>query len=43
MSQRAKLTLAGTTVGAVGVIVFVHYAQKTEKAVSDSPRTGQAS
>lgn len=33
MSTKAKLTLAGTLSGAIGIIVFVHYAQKSEKAV----------
>ena len=33
MSRAAKLTLAGTSVMAVGIIVFVHYAQQSEKAV----------
>ena len=37
MSRAAKLTLAGTSLGAAGVIVFVHYAQKAEKAVSLRP------
>ncbi|GAB7354964.1 hypothetical protein MBLNU459_g5579t1 [Dothideomycetes sp. NU459] len=32
MSTKAKLTLAGTLSGAIGIIVFVHYAQKSEKA-----------
>ncbi|GAB7344175.1 hypothetical protein MBLNU457_2067t1 [Dothideomycetes sp. NU457] len=32
MSTRAKMTLAGTTLGALGIIVFVHYTQKAEKA-----------
>ena len=33
MSTAAKLTLAGTACGAFGIIVFVHYAQRAEKAV----------
>ena len=33
MSQAAKLTLLGTSLGAVGIIVFVHYAQRADKAV----------
>jgi protein PET117 len=33
MSTKAKLTLAGTSLGALGIIVFVHYSQKAEKAV----------
>ncbi|MCJ1466531.1 hypothetical protein MMC07_005151 [Pseudocyphellaria aurata] len=32
MSRAAKLTLAGTSLGAVGIVVFVHWAQKAEKA-----------
>lgn len=32
MSQAAKLTLAGTSLGTLGIIVFVHYTQKAEKA-----------
>ncbi|KAF1353787.1 hypothetical protein BDV97DRAFT_396598 [Delphinella strobiligena] len=32
MSTKAKLTLAGTSLGALGIIAFVHVAQKTEKA-----------
>ncbi|PSK51743.1 hypothetical protein C1H76_8748 [Elsinoe australis] len=32
MSKAAKLTLLGTSMGALGIIAFVHYAQKTEKA-----------
>lgn len=35
MSKAAKLTLLGTSMGALGIIAFVHYAQKTEKAVCD--------
>ena len=33
MSRAAKLTLAGTSVMAAGIVVFVHYAQQSEKAV----------
>jgi PET assembly of cytochrome c oxidase, mitochondrial len=33
MSRAAKLTLTGTSLFAVGTIVFVHYAQQAEKAV----------
>lgn len=33
MSTKAKMTLAGTAAGALGIIVFVHYAQQAEKAV----------
>ena len=32
MSTKAKLTLAGTTVGAVGIVIFVHFQQKWDKA-----------
>ncbi|KAI9709763.1 MAG: hypothetical protein M1820_003166 [Bogoriella megaspora] len=32
MSSTAKITLASTTLGAIGIIVFVHYAQQAEKA-----------
>jgi len=32
MSQAAKLTLAGTSLGAIGVIFFVHFTQRAEKA-----------
>ncbi|RKF73109.1 putative cytochrome c oxidase assembly protein [Golovinomyces cichoracearum] len=31
MSLASKLTLAGTSIFALGTIVFVHYAQKAEK------------
>ncbi|KAF4547549.1 PET117-like protein [Elsinoe fawcettii] len=31
MSQAAKLTLLGTSLGAMGIIAFVHYSQKIEK------------
>ena len=33
MSRTAKLTLAGTSVMAVGIVAFVHFAQQSEKAV----------
>lgn len=33
MSRVAKLTLAGTSLFAIGTIVFVHHAQQAEKAV----------
>ena len=36
MSRAAKLTLAGTSFMAAGIVVFVHYAQQSEKAVSFS-------
>lgn len=34
MSTAAKLTLAGTTAGAIGIVIFVHMQQKLDKAVS---------
>lgn len=34
MSTASKLTLAGTGLGALGIVIFVHYAQKLEQAVS---------
>lgn len=34
MSTAAKLTLAGTTAGAIGIVIFVHLQQKFDKAVS---------
>jgi hypothetical protein len=36
MSRAAKLTLLGSSVFALSTIVFVHYAQQSEKAVSPS-------
>ena len=33
MSLAAKLTLAGTSLGAVGIVYLVHYQQQAEKAV----------
>ncbi|KAF2453486.1 putative cytochrome c oxidase assembly protein [Lineolata rhizophorae] len=32
MSTAAKATLLSTTLGAIGIIVFVHYTQRAEKA-----------
>ncbi|KAI9880810.1 MAG: hypothetical protein M1830_000246 [Pleopsidium flavum] len=32
MSRAAKLTLAGTSLMAAGIVTFVHYAQRSEKA-----------
>ncbi|KAL8789452.1 MAG: hypothetical protein Q9195_006818 [Heterodermia aff. obscurata] len=32
MSRAAKLTLAGTSAMAVGIVYFVHFQQKAEKA-----------
>ncbi|KAF2751340.1 hypothetical protein M011DRAFT_473830 [Sporormia fimetaria CBS 119925] len=32
MSQASKITLAATSLGAVGIVIFVHYAQRAEKA-----------
>ena len=37
MSTASKLTLAGTVAGTIGVVVFVHWAQTAEKAVSSVP------
>lgn len=34
MSRASKLTLAGTSLGAIGIVVLVHYQQQSEKAVS---------
>lgn len=34
MSTAAKLTLAGTSIGAIGIVALVHYQQNSEKAVS---------
>ena len=34
MSRASKLTLAGTSLSAVGIVVLVHYQQRAEKAVS---------
>lgn len=33
MSRAAKLTLAGTSIGAIGIVTLVHYQQNSEKAV----------
>jgi protein PET117 len=32
MSRASKLTLAATSVGTIGICLFVHYAQRSEKA-----------
>ncbi|KAL5409872.1 hypothetical protein PMIN06_009806 [Paraphaeosphaeria minitans] len=32
MSRASKLTLATTSLGAIGIVVFVHYSQRAEKA-----------
>ncbi|KAL2055735.1 hypothetical protein ABVK25_003979 [Lepraria finkii] len=32
MSRASKLTLAGTSLGAIGIVVLVHYQQQSEKA-----------
>ena len=34
MSGTAKTTLASTALGAIGIVVFVHFQQRAEKAVS---------
>lgn len=33
MSAAAKATLLATSLGAIGIVIFVHSAQKTEQAV----------
>jgi hypothetical protein len=33
MSRASKLTLATTSLGAIGIVIFVHYSQRAEKAV----------
>ena len=33
MSRASKITLATTTLGAIGIVIGVHYAQRAEKAV----------
>ena len=33
MSRAAKLTLAGTSLGTIGIVALVHYQQKSEKVV----------
>jgi protein PET117 len=35
MSTASKLTLLGTTIGTIGIVAFVHWAQTAEKAVSE--------
>ena len=37
MSRAAKLTLAGTSLFAIGTVFFVHYSQQAEKTVCSSP------
>ncbi|KAF2119471.1 hypothetical protein BDV96DRAFT_642493 [Lophiotrema nucula] len=32
MSRASQLTLATTSLGAIGIVIFVHYAQRAEKA-----------
>ncbi|KAL9104519.1 MAG: hypothetical protein Q9163_000550 [Psora crenata] len=32
MSRASKLTLAGTTASAIGIVILVHYQQQAEKA-----------
>ncbi|KAK3173715.1 hypothetical protein OEA41_007047 [Lepraria neglecta] len=40
MSRASKLTLAGTSLGAIGIVVLVHYQQQSEKALkSESSAT----
>ena len=33
MSRASKITLAATSLGAIGIVFFVHYAQRAEKVV----------
>lgn len=33
MSTASKITLAATTLGAIGIVISVHYAQQAERAV----------
>lgn len=35
MSTASKLTLLGTTIGTIGIVAFVHWAQTAEKAVRE--------
>jgi len=42
MSRASKLTLMGTSLFALGTVVFVHYQQKAEQAVRDPPDLPQA-
>ena len=42
MAQAAKLTLAGTTLGAIGIVIFVHYGQQAERAVSSYSRVASS-
>ena len=37
MSTKAKATLLGTTLGAIGIVIFVHRQQTTDKAVRHLP------
>ncbi|KAF2246961.1 hypothetical protein BU26DRAFT_532576 [Trematosphaeria pertusa] len=32
MSRASKITLAATSLGAIGIVIFVHTAQRSEKA-----------
>ncbi|KAF1966674.1 hypothetical protein BU23DRAFT_560091 [Bimuria novae-zelandiae CBS 107.79] len=32
MSRASRLTLATTSLGAIGIVIFVHYSQRAEKA-----------
>ena len=34
MSTASKITLGSTLIGTIGIVILVHYAQKTEQAVS---------
>jgi hypothetical protein len=35
MSRASQVTLASTLAGAIGIVIFVHYSQRAEKAVRD--------
>lgn len=39
MSRASKITLAATSLGAIGIVIFVHHAQRAEKAVRSRRRT----
>lgn len=39
MSTAAKVTLATTSLSALGIVVFVHYQQRADKAVSEPRHT----
>lgn len=39
MSTASKITLVSTAASAVGIVIFVHYAQKAEQSVRPATRT----